>query len=436
MGKDITINFARLEEDHQSYIQNYQEKFIGELQKLVDIIKENNPESRISKDKVINPANWSLKHITPDTGRSSANISLKIFNRPTESAPNGSLFEFLKNQLKEAQKNTPPERKEEIKQLRGYVDLLNLQATSVIAEVGALDYLFKFGRHIMELREVYLQTNPNVNTDDIILFNQTIHYIEQLKEAFKQYSLDFLTNGTLEQHSTVDAGILREKVVTLYKAIKENMGELVANNCIEPKYMQKIKSEVNSALGCFEHKNNISFALPTGGETKKQKTRKIAQLGLGIGTITSTVLAVGSTAITPVFPPAALGSAIFGVGALACGVAGSGITIYNSAENYLKYKIPPNTGEKITVGLFVASFGIGVGASALSSSLPILATVVSGANKTVKTSYVSGVVGKSIYDIPDQKKLKGELKAKGEDQGASSDKVQDQSSSNSNTPNP
>lgn len=444
MGKDIAIDFTNLDQDYQSYLQNYQVKFIGELEALVDIIKANNPTSKISKDKVTNPDNWTFRHVVPDSGRSSPNITLRVSNRDDDISALGtretispnevgreSLFKYLKARLKEAEKVATDSNKKEIKQLRGFVDLLNLQATSVISEIGAIDYLSKFERH---LKEIYIDSNAN--DDDQILFDQTIHCINQLKDAFKKYSLDFLTNGTLEKHTTKDAGRLRNNVVDLYKEIKGNIDELAKNQCLMNKYVQKVNNEIDSAVGCFEHKSNLSFALPTGGETTKQKARKLTQLGLGIGGITSGVLAVSATALTPIFPPAASGAVIFGAGAVACGLAGTTITICNSAENYLRYKIPPNAGEKITMALLATSVLAGGANAVVGSSLPIVTTVISGTNNAVKTTYGTAIIGKSLYDIPDQKKLKSELKAKGVAQTPPSDKVQDQNPFNSNISNP
>lgn len=56
------------------------------------------------------------------------------------------------------------------------------------------------------------------------------------------------------------------------------------------------------------------------------------------------MLAVGAAAIvTPICSPAATGA--IGAGSAAFGLAGSTNSICNSVENYLKYKIPPNTGK-------------------------------------------------------------------------------------------
>ncbi|KTC93205.1 hypothetical protein [Legionella cincinnatiensis] len=235
-----------------------------------------------------------------------------------------------------------------------------------------------------------------------------------------------MTNGALDRYTTKDAGRLRGNVADLYKEIKENLDELAKNQCLINKYVEKINSEIDSAVGCFEHKNHLSFTLPTGGETKTQKIRKITQLGLGIGSITSGVLAVGAVIITPIFPPAAAGAIVFGASAAVCGLAGSTISICNSAENYLKYKIPPNSREKIVMTLLATSVLAGGYNAVLSSSLPIVNSLISGTNNAAKITYGTGVIGKTLHHIPDQKKLKNEIKAN----------TPEQSPSNSNMPNP
>ncbi|VEB36027.1 Uncharacterised protein [Legionella sainthelensi] len=69
MGKRVVIDFSNSDQDYQNYIQNFQAKFIGELEKLVDLITASNPKSKVAQNKIINPDNWSFRYIVPDTGR-------------------------------------------------------------------------------------------------------------------------------------------------------------------------------------------------------------------------------------------------------------------------------------------------------------------------------------------------------------------------------
>ncbi|KTD15529.1 hypothetical protein Lgra_0195 [Legionella gratiana] len=425
MGRNIVIDFSNLDQDYQSYIRNYQAKFITQLEHLADIIKENNPRSIIAKDKIINPDNWSLKHIIPDTGRSSPDISLRLPNRdevsaasfkekiiPTEESE--SLFDFLKTKLSEARKVATKDHKR-LKQLEGYIDLLNLQVRSVIAEVGALNYLSKFERHF---KEIY--SNPDANADAQILFDQTIHCVNQLKDALKRYSLDFLTsNAILDKHTSKDAGRLRSNVFDLYKEIKEHIDELAKNQFLMSGYIEKIKTELESAIGCFEHKNNINFALPTAGQTKTQKIRKLTQLGLGLTTVGCGVLASGCAIASFVNPTGPLVTGPVALmltgGAISCGLAASFISIINGAENYLKFHIPPSTEEKITLVLLTSSMLVGGANAMLGSTLPVITTVASGANNAVKITYGATGIGTSVFEASTQKKMKSELTGKTED---------------------
>ncbi|AUH73810.1 hypothetical protein CAB17_18500 [Legionella sainthelensi] len=92
------------------------------------MIKASNPKSKLAKDKIINPGNWSLRHVAPETRRCSPDISLKVSNREDISSvgcieslsPNRNgrenLFKFLKAKLKEAEKVTTNDNKNELKQ--------------------------------------------------------------------------------------------------------------------------------------------------------------------------------------------------------------------------------------------------------------------------------------------------------------------------------
>ncbi|WP_165397068.1 hypothetical protein [Legionella sainthelensi] len=49
MGKRVVIDFSNSDQDYENYIQNFQAKFIGELEKLVDLITASNPKSKVAQ---------------------------------------------------------------------------------------------------------------------------------------------------------------------------------------------------------------------------------------------------------------------------------------------------------------------------------------------------------------------------------------------------
>ncbi|WP_115711611.1 hypothetical protein [Legionella sainthelensi] len=86
--------------------------------------------------------------------------------------------------------------------------------------------------------------------------------------------------------------------------------------------------------------------------------------------------------------------------------------VVNSAENYLKYKIPPNTRGKNSNGItgYFRSIGSGGSNAVLTSSLPAVTSIVSSTNNAVKMTWETVVIGKTLHGITDHKKLQNEIK--------------------------
>ncbi|KGP62409.1 hypothetical protein EP47_08315 [Legionella norrlandica] len=434
MAKNIKIDFSKLDEQNKIHMREYQEKLIKELGDIVDVIKRYNPDSKISKDKVTDPGTWTMQHVVPSTGRSSPNIALKVPGKANEVSTgirqslkiegNENLFSYLKHQLDEAIDKAPKEEKEKLKGLKEYVDLLNLQVISKIAEMGAIDNLDKFKRHF---HEIYKNDNSSRQDLQAQRICQEIDLcITQLGKCLEKYSLDFLSNGgTLDNHTTADAGRLRKEVKSLYKEIVASVKELDKSGYLirgeNGKYIPKILNELKAVEGCFQHKNNLSFDLPTAGQTKSQMARKLTTLGLGITSLTCGVLATGCAVASFINPtgPVATGPAALALGgtAVVTGAAASGTTIINGAYNYLMYRVPFSTDEKITIGLTGASFlvaGAGV-ASNLTSALPVLVATVQQTNDTAKTVISAGMIGKGVSEGLSKKNLQKEIDRHTED---------------------
>ncbi|KGP62895.1 hypothetical protein EP47_07785 [Legionella norrlandica] len=425
MADNILIDFTTMDEACKAQMQEYLNKFIVQLEQISDIIKYFNPQSTIRKEVITNLNNWAMRHVVPSTGRGSPEMSLRVPNRAKDTTASLSqsvaalfakgtdnLFDYLKQEIDKARdKTSNKDKKKELQELKGYVDLLQVQAISKIAEVGALNYLSQLKGHF---KEIYACSSRTKDADTQKIWHEVNLSVNELEKNFSKYSLDFLTtNNVLENFSYKDAGRVRVIVDSLYKDIKENIKTLNETGKCLKDYIEITKT-LESAVGCFAHKNNISFQLPTAGATTRQKIRGLTSLSLGvvgmgscIGSAVLTIVSVAAPPVASVTGPMAVG---LGGISLVSGISASTMTILNGASNYFEYHLPFSLEEKITLTLVATSLLTAGANNLLGSTLPVVTT----SNSVAKTLITAGLLGRGVHKIISQADMKKQIEKQGD----------------------
>ncbi len=373
MAEPLVLNFAGLHDQHKQEILDYETNFKGELRKIADIVNpflDNTEYKKLNPDIITDRNKWTFQHVIPTSERSGKDVALDVPGKEVIHKKNAlriegneSLFKFLNDKIDQAKKNKslPKDIKIQLNHLKDYVGLLQIQAMSKIAEIGSLDSLQNLKECMPQLADNIINgKNPIQNREARRLYQSIERSIEELQTLYKQYSLDFMS-GNIERYTSNEAGKLRKSVKEYTKSIGKILDYYEKSGYLSKAEKEEMRAHLKSSQAFFEHKNNISFSVPTAGQTNTQTVRKVGQAALGLGGVVlgATAAGVGIIATGPVGATAAT---VIGGGAMLAGISSLGITAVNSANNFIRFGITPSSGEKLTFAIAGVSLGVGIGA--------------------------------------------------------------------------
>ena len=377
----VLLKLGQLSGNNKEYLDTYKVSCKSEMDRIAVLLINVYPENSSEKGRqqafqrnLQKESSWNLKGVSGRGNRLSSLTSIKL----ERAVPSAEVFKinffdemdnglknakkFCENQLKILNKNPVVNEiqiesyNKKVKAIlvgRAYNKFLQVQAQSVVAEVGSLHYLDKFKQRLEQA------FSGNVDSQN---YKTILNKIEDIKLLVGELSLNSLDNRGIENYSASDTMEIRNQISTLCNEVTDGIDSMNKSNVLQGKIPTVKKNDNGNFLKVvlkeaeyfFRIKNDINCQNPTVISSTTEKRIKLTNYIERVALVSS-VVGIGATAgvlvipvTTPVLGPVAL---VSGATALVSGLGAAVIKTSNSIANLAQHGVLPTKVDTIGVGL-------------------------------------------------------------------------------------